>query len=86
MRSPPADFICIACECNVDRRWWQPRDRTRSLPPICSYCEHHYTTGIGKPTHGSFMDRRNAMRIAALAECLRGTAAAKEWGSRYGHA
>lgn len=77
-------FTCIACEREVDRRWWNSRDRDRSLPPICFYCERTYTKGVGKPSHGSFMDRRNATRIFALAECLLGSASQIEWSQKYG--
>ena len=79
------NFVCVACEREVDRRWWNPSDRNRSLPPICYGCERRYTEGTGKPRHGSFMDRRNALRIAALAECLLGSAGAKQWIAQHGH-
>jgi hypothetical protein len=78
-----SNFVCVACERDVDRRWWNSSNRNRSLPPICFGCERRYTEGTGKPKYGSFMDRRNAMRIAALAECLQATAAAKKWSAKY---
>ena len=79
-------FVCAACEQTIDRRWWSARDRHRDLPPICTPCEHRYTRSVGEPRHGSFMDRRNAMRISALAECLLGTASSMDWSARYGRA
>jgi hypothetical protein len=82
----PENFICVACEREVDRRWWSARDRRRNLPPICSYCESRYTGRASEPKNGTFMDRRNAVRIAALAECLLGTAGCKEWEQRHGRA
>ena len=32
-------FVCDACEREIGRRWWNPRDRRRDLPPICTSCD-----------------------------------------------
>ena len=80
------NFVCSVCERDVDRRWWNLRDRKRNLPPICSYCEQYYAARIGPPKRGSAMDRRNAMRIAALAEAILGAAGIKQWSATHGRA
>ncbi len=86
MIEPPPPFVCVVCEQTVDRRWWSKRDRMRSLPPICTSCEQWHTMGVGQPKFGSFMDRRNTMRISALASALAGKAGSIEWGAKYGRA
>lgn len=80
------NFICVACEREVENRWWSPRNRDRALPPLCPCCEGHYSERIGKPNHGSLADRRNAMRLVAIAEALHTAACAKQWGVRYASA
>lgn len=83
---PPPNFICAACERLVDRTWDSRIGRNSHCPPICRSCERRYTVGVGTPRHGSFMDRRITMQIAALSECLRGVAGSQEWNARYGKA
>ena len=78
------DFECVTCERWVDRRWWSARDGRRVIPPMCAYCEAGYAKGVGQPKFGSFMDRRNALRVAALSEALHGTASSIEWRTKYG--
>ena len=80
------NFVCVSCEREVDNRWWNPRWKNRVLPPLCAYCDGVYTEGVGEPKHGSMMDRRNAMRLAALANLLRSKAASVEWSRHHGRA
>ena len=92
MTARPDPYICASCANRVETRWWQPNDRRRALPPLCPSCESKYTqgswphTGIREPKHGAFMDRRNAMRIAALSEALLSAAYSKQWSEKHGRA
>ncbi len=80
------DFACVSCGHYVDMRWWNPRWQNRVLPPLCAYCEGNYTERVGNPKRGTMMDRRNAMRVAAMSELLRSTAAKIQWSRTYGRA
>lgn len=81
------NFICAICEQTVDMRWNSYRQgRDTILPPICNGCEGQYTDRIGKPKHGALRDRREAIRICALAEALIGNAYSLKWSQRYGQA
>lgn len=85
--SASEDFTCAICCRVVDMRWnfgRGPGRRGATLPPLCAYCEGSYTQGVGKPSSGSFADRRTAMQIAALAEGLRTEAARKSWPRSWG--
>lgn len=75
------DFECVICKQVVDMRWHVRASAATNLEPICSYCETQYGSGIAKPKHGSFRDRREVMRGFALAEALRCAAMQKEWNS-----
>lgn len=77
-------FFCAICQRQICLRW-NPRGRGSEIAPICRYCEGEYTRGVGAPTHGSFRDRREVMRLGALAEALRSLATRKEWERRHGH-
>jgi len=83
MKAQP-DFICAICLRTVCGRWGAQRGPDRALPPLCRYCEQSYTAGVGKPSAGSFRDRREVMRGFALAEALRCEAMQKTWERRYG--
>lgn len=76
------DFTCAICQRKVDMRWAGFRVRKDTpLPPFCTYCEHQYTQGIGRPQHGSFRDRREVIRGFAIAEALNAAAMHKKWNS-----
>jgi hypothetical protein len=76
-----ADFACAICGTVVSNRWRFGRER--EFAPVCRYCEGYYTMRVGKPQAGSFRDRREAMRLMALAEALHGAAGAKAWSDRH---
>ena len=78
-------FCCAICRREI-RDYPNRNGRDRHLAPICRLCEGQYNERTGKPKGGSFMDRRKALQINALAECLRGAAYAKQWEGRYGRA
>lgn len=82
MRSPHPDFCCAICQRIVDTRW-NHVGRDEEVPPICRWCEHEYTDRVGKPVAGSFRDRRDAMRIYALAEALHTAAMRIHWSTEY---
>ena len=85
--SDDPDFVCVVCERLIDMRWnfgWRGRDK--SIPPVCQSCEYNYTVGVGKPRGGSLMDRRQAVRVCALAEALRVAAQQITWSQKYGRA
>lgn len=83
-----ATFTCAIC--GKKPSIW-PCDRDPEIAPICKECERvsgydwagraRYRT---KPTGGSFMDRRNAVRILALADELAQTAKRIKWSPIYG--
>jgi len=72
----PDDFTCAICVEQASNRWnHSPKDYER--PPICKCCETitgwRWNGGAYRrtpPKGGSFRDRRNAMRIDALADAL----------------
>ena len=87
---PPEDFSCSICERVASNRWkHSPRDFER--PPICKSCENvtGYSWNGGarhrtKPAGGSHRDRRNAIRIDALADAIAHEATRQKWSPRYG--
>lgn len=79
------EFTCAICQRIVDMRWNHLRKGLNRIePPVCRPCEREYARGIGKPTAGSFKDRRNIEQGVALAEALRCEAARKTWSTHYG--
>lgn len=79
------NFVCAVCEQEINCRW-NSRGQDRQVPPVCRNCEvvsgygwNGATRFRGKPKGGSFMDRRNALRILALAEALESTARQIDW-------
>lgn len=79
-----ADFTCAICLRKVDMRWERPWRKDCNIAPICRSCEVWYSRGIGKPTAGSFMDRRNVARGLALAEALKSEAGRQTWSIQHG--
>lgn len=85
MLSPLPDFTCAICRRLVDMRFsYNPGRRDVALPPLCLWCEHDFSRGVGKPSAGSLRDRRIVRQGVALAEGLRTAAAHKQWGGRFG--
>jgi len=82
MASEP--FVCAICEREIEMRW-NTHGPDRVVPPVCRYCESHYGSRT-KLTAGSFMDRRKAKQIGALAEALSGKAHCMQWSQRHGRA
>ena len=80
MTRPPLeeDFTCAICQRSISMRW-NHRGRDRQISPVCTHCESWYSEGIGKPTAGSFMDRRMVARGLALSVALHDTAARQKW-------
>jgi hypothetical protein len=76
------DFTCAICQRNVCMRW-NGRGRDRQVAPVCTRCEGWYSEGIGKPTAGSFMDRRIVARGIALSQALHDAAARQQWEPRH---
>lgn len=89
-------FDCAVCERRIvpeiHHISGQLSGRDRNVPPLCKQCEH----GVGKVCglnssrrsipqiyHGSFMDRRIASQIAALAEALDVEANRIIWSKQY---
>lgn len=76
----PEPFVCAICSREASNRWnWSPRDYER--PPICKGCEACYR--VQRPRGGSFRDRREAMRLYAIAEALATEATQIEWRTKY---
>jgi|GEM_PF-2082213 len=81
-------FICIACKRKVEPVTWTTM-RDRDVPPICYRCEVEHTTVsvfpsarfVGKPMGGTHMDRRQAMRLYAMADALETTARQMKWNN-----
>jgi hypothetical protein len=71
-------FVCAICESEI-RDFPNRNGRDRHLSPVCRYCEGFWTERVGKPSGGSFMDRRKAMHILALSEALHSKARSIEW-------
>lgn len=88
----PADFTCVICRREATNRWhWRPREYER--PPVCTSCEtftgYSWTGAARKrtsPTGGTFRDRREALRIGALADALAEEANRQTWENRHGRA
>jgi hypothetical protein len=84
----PDDFTCAVCKRAATNRWnYSPRDFER--PPVCKSCEaikgynHTGARYRTKPSGGTFRDRRNAIRIDALADALSDEAAKQNWSIHY---
>lgn len=76
-------FECVICEREI-QGYPHENGRERQINPICRLCEQHY--GRGHPIRvGSFMDRRNAKRLSAIAEALNSTAHIMDWERRHGY-
>ena len=82
MISQEPDFCCAICERKVSTRFCSV-GRDEELAPVCRWCERDYAEGTGKPTVGSFRDRRNAIRIYVLAEALHTAAMRIQWSTQY---
>lgn len=88
----PADFVCAICEHPASNRFhWSPRDYER--PPICKSCETvagYNWTGAARhrtrPTGGTHRDKREALRIGALADALAQEATSMQWSAKHGRA
>jgi hypothetical protein len=70
-------FTCAICQREANVNWWC-RD---GIAPICSYCETHQTPNP-RP-FGSFMDRRMARRLFAIAQAVDTEARHQIWGRKY---
>lgn len=77
-------FVCAICERRVID-YSNRNGRDRQIGPICNCCEDIYGDR-GKPTHGAFMDRRNAARLSAIGCALSELAHRKQWSRQYGRA
>lgn len=73
------NFICAICRYPVEMRWNSPRRPDAIIPPLCRCCERQFSEGIGKPTAGSFRDRREVVRGFAIAEALRTEVGHQQW-------
>ncbi|HLY89066.1 MAG TPA: hypothetical protein VKQ27_08785 [Acetobacteraceae bacterium] len=82
MSDSKAGFTCVICQRFICTRWNMP-GRVSQIEPVCTGCEGQYTQGIGKPTDGSFRDRRNVIRGFSLAEALHDEAARQNWSKRH---
>ncbi|HEV7340826.1 MAG TPA: hypothetical protein VGN68_04270 [Sphingopyxis sp.] len=90
LEDPPADFTCAICEREASNRFhWSPRDYER--PPVCKSCESltgYSWTGAARrrtaPTGGTARDKRDAMRIGALADAIGQLAARQQWEVQHG--
>ena len=88
----PSDFVCAICERGASNRFnYSPRDYER--PPICKSCENvngYSWTGSArfrtKPSGGSFRDRREAVRIDALADAIAHEANRMKWNKEHASA
>ena len=76
-------FDCIVCERSVTD-YPDRNGRDRHIAPICNNCERGY--GDRGPTAGNFMDRRNAVRLSAIANALHNRASCLNWERRHGRA
>lgn len=77
------DFTCAICQRRIEMRWNFGRSDA-ILPPICLSCERLYTEGVRAPSAGAFRDRRNAVRILALAEAINSEVGRQQWEARHG--
>ncbi len=87
---PPADFTCVICERDASNKW-NHSARHFERPPICKSCEE--ITGFSwnggalhrtKPTGGTFRDKREALRIGALADAIASEANRQHWETKLG--
>lgn len=86
---PPQPFVCAVCNCAVNNDYcYSPREFER--PPICLSCEtckgfswNGRSMSRTKPSGGSHRDRRNAIRIAALADALAEEANRQKWSKTH---
>jgi hypothetical protein len=77
-------FDCCACQREVhDYDHTIRNGRDRALAPLCRGCEYD---GKFVGHAGSFMDRRKARQIDALADALSSLAHRIEFGRKYGFA
>jgi len=86
-------FVCAICQSESHNQWSPRHGPGVEISPICCICERlsgydwagrpRYRT---KPNGGSFMDRRNATRILALADTIAGTATQIKWSKKHGYA
>lgn len=83
-------FRCAACQRDVKIPWYGGWDaRAREIAPICQSCENDYTVTsiyprdrrVRPPTGGHFRDRREAMRLYAMADCLHCEALRLQWSA-----
>ena len=85
----PADFECAVCGHVASNRWnYSPRNYER--PPVCRSCETvsgYSWTGQAKhrtmPSGGTYRDRREAMRIGALADAISDEAKRQQWSKHH---
>lgn len=85
-------FACGICARIAGPERWRVTDREAEAPPICRGCEIEFTTisefprarYVGAPRGGSFRDRREAMRLFAIAEALHVEAMRQTWSVKYG--
>ncbi len=86
----PEDFECIICQEIASNCFnWSPREYHR--PPICASCEsvtgyslHGRARHRGKPKGGTFRDKREAIRIGAMADAIAQEATQKIWREKHG--
>lgn len=81
MKASP--FTCVICERHKEERWPGPI-QSRSIPPICGYCEQVWGTHHRLDGAGDFRDRRIAIQIKALAAALDAAAWRQQNRGRYG--
>ena len=87
----PDDFACAVCGSIASNRWnYSPREFER--PPICKSCEnivgYAWHGGVKcrtKPSGGTHHDKRQALRIAALADAIAAEASEQQWSAAHGH-
>ena len=75
-------FTCVICQHEISLRW-NTSFQHKQLPPICRYCESEYAKGTGKPSAGSFRDRREVIRGFVMAEALYAAAARIRWSTSH---
>lgn len=79
------DFTCVICQHRIWMRW-NVVGPGEQIPPVCRSCESHYAKGAGQTMAGSFRDRREAIRLFAVAEALHCAAKQIQWSIDYGAA
>lgn len=86
---PPEPFVCAICNHTTHNAYrYSPREFER--PPICRGCEtcrgyswNGRVMSRTKPTGGSHHDRRNAIRIDALADALGAEVNRQNWSKKH---